>query len=151
MKKCKSTRGFLLGVTKDNEKVYLKKASWDCDWYWGFGYVEVYSQHGVHLEHTHFDSLFLKSCEFVEGFKKYFKETTLNNDEIWALLGYMKEFYIMREYAELLQYGNHITSKAKNIIEDKNEEENKKEIYRINKIILPELFEKIYKLLIEEE
>ena len=63
----------------------------------------------------------------------------------------MKEFYIMKKYAELLQYGNYITSKAKNVLEEKNEEANKKEVYRINKILLPELFKKIDKLLTEKE
>lgn len=62
----------------------------------------------------------------------------------------MKEFYTMREYSNLLNSGNHITGKAKNIKEEKNESENKKEYDRINKVLMPELFEKIYKLLSEE-
>ena len=63
----------------------------------------------------------------------------------------MKEFYVMEKYSELLKYGNYITEKAKNITEEKNKEENKKEYERINKILMPELFKKIYKLLREEE
>lgn len=92
--------------------------------------------------------MFLKE-NIYNSFKNYFESTTIANDEIWILLGYMKEFYVMKSYIELLQYGNHITSKAKNILEEKNKEENKKEVERINKILIPELLEKIYKLLEE--
>lgn len=62
----------------------------------------------------------------------------------------MKEFYISTRYAELLQYGNYITSKAKCFLDDKNKKENEREIKRINKIILPELFQKIENLLKKE-
>ena len=29
--------------TVDGEKIYLSAPSWDCDWYWGFGYIETYT------------------------------------------------------------------------------------------------------------
>ena len=35
---------YLLGKRKeDNRKVWLEEGSWDCDWYWGLGYVEIFS------------------------------------------------------------------------------------------------------------
>lgn len=139
---------FLLGIRKeDGKKVYLTKATWDCGWYWGFGYINSFKR-GDTYDHQHFDDLFLKNNIFY-SFKEYFEKTTLTDNEIWLLLSYMKEFYISKKYAELLQYGGYITSKAISFIEEKNQEENKKEIERINKILLPELFEKIYKLLEE--
>lgn len=137
---------YLLGIRKeDNKKVYLAKATWDCKWYWGFGYVNTFTPRDIY-DHQHFDSLFLKNNIF-DSFKEYFKQTTLTDDEIWLLLGYMKEFYIAGKYAELLRHGNYITSRAVSFTEEKNKEANQKEIERINKILLPELFEKIYKLL----
>ena len=150
MEKLKTRNRYLLGIRKeDDKKVYLIEASWECNWYWGFGYIETFTTQDIY-DHLHFDDLFLKTNIF-DSYKNYFKETTLNDNEIWELLGYMKEFYIMKKYAELLQYGNYITSKAKNVLEEKNEEANKKEVYRINKILLPELFKKIDKLLTEKE
>ena len=141
---------YLLGKRKEDEKkVYLVAPSWDCNWYWGFGYVQTYGKKDL-CDHLHFDGLFLKETIF-DSFKEHFIETTLNDNEIWQLLGYMKEFYVMEKYAELLQYGNHITSRAKNILCEKNQESNKQEIERINKTLLPELFEKIDKLLTESE
>lgn len=145
---------FLLGKDKEGVKYWLQEASWDCDWYWGFGYIETYTNNNNSEfsrdinSHQHFNSLFLESNIF-HSYKDFFEETTLNNDEIWDLLGYMKEFYAMKEYSELLYSGNHITSTAKNIKEEKNEAENQKEYERINKILMPELFKKIYKLLEE--
>lgn len=44
-----------LGTTLDNEKLYLSKPSWDCDWYWGFGYV------GNKNLHTHLNYLYLET------------------------------------------------------------------------------------------
>lgn len=143
---------FLLGKNEFGENCWLEEASWDCDWYWGFGYIETYTNNNnpslsKDIEsRQRFDGLFLEDDIFY-SFKKYFKETPLNDDEIWQLLGYMKEFYLMSKYAELLQYGNYITFEAKSILEEKNQEENLKERKRINEILLPELFQKIYKLL----
>lgn len=146
MKKLKNNKGYLLGIRKEDEKkVFLICPSWDCDWYWGFGYVETFKRGDIY-DHQHFDGLFLKENIF-NSFKNYFLDTTLNDDEIWTLLGYMKEFYILKEYAELLQYGNHITSRACNILENKNKKDNKKEVERINNFLLPELFKKIDNLL----
>ena len=143
---------YLLGKDKDGTNYWLQEASWDCDWYWGFGYIETYTnnknpERSKDIEsHNHFNNLFLKKDIF-DSFKNFFEESTLNNDEIWKLLGYMKEFYVMKEYSELLKWGNHITSKAENITEQKNKIENINEYNRINKILMSELFEKIYKLL----
>lgn len=147
---------YLLGEDKNGIKYWLEEAKWDCDWYWGFGYIETYTNNNNPRvaqdinSHQHFDDLFLNKNIF-NSFKEFFKETPLNDGEIWELLGYMKEFYVMEKYSELLKYGNYITEKAKNITEEKNKEENKKEYERINKILMPELFKKIYKLLREEE
>ena len=134
---------FYLGENQEGLHVYLQKPSWDCGWYWGFGYVKEFRGKKQDYEtHTHFDSLFLEHNIF-DSYKRYFKTSVLNDEKIWLLLGFMKEFYISKNYAELLQYGNYITSKAKNILDDKNKEANQKEAERINKVLLPELFEKI--------
>lgn len=34
---------YLLGKNKHNKLVWLEEPSWDCDWYWGFGYMETYT------------------------------------------------------------------------------------------------------------
>lgn len=143
---------YLLGEDKEGIKYWLVEASWDCGWYWGFGYIETYTNNKKPENardinsYQHFNSLFLKE-NILDGYHDFFVKSTLSDEEIWKLLGYMKEFYVCNEYTELLQYGNHITSSAKNIKEEENEEANKKESERINKKLLPELFKKIYDLL----
>lgn len=148
MDKLKIKNRYLLGIRKeDNKRVYLIEPTWNCNWYWGFGYIQTFITRAIY-DHQHFNSLFLEQ-EIFDSYKNYFIDLTLNDDEIWQLLGYMKEYYTMEKYAEFLQYGNHITSKAKNVLEEKNKVENDKEVYRINKILMPELFAKIDKLLTE--
>lgn len=143
---------YLLGEDKDGVRYWLEEASWDCGWYWGFGYIETYTNNknpGQSRDidsHQHFDGLFLKENIF-DSFKNFFVKTPLNDKEIWELLGYMQEFYILRKYADFLHSGNGITSRAKNTKEEENEKDNKTEYDRINKNLLPKLFEKIYKLL----
>ena len=34
---------YLIGINTDGEKVFLEHQSWDCGWYWGFGYLETYT------------------------------------------------------------------------------------------------------------
>ena len=56
---------FLLGINHDGEYVWLEKESWDCGWYWGFGYLHTYSNNRCPERsrdlnsHFHFDSTFL--------------------------------------------------------------------------------------------
>ena len=132
---------YLLGADAYGVKYWLEEPSWDCGWYWGFGYVETYTNNNHPgrardiSSHQHFDSLFLSSndCAF-DAFNEFFKETTLNRDEIWRLIDYMKS---------LLGTGfSHMTEKAK-IEEVKNVEMAKE----INEIILPAIFKQIDNLL----
>lgn len=130
---------YLLGVNKDNEKVWLKQASFDCGWYYGFGYVET------HDSHSHFDSMFLKE-NIYHSFKDYFQEIVLNDDEVWALLELMQEFYTLRKYSDLLHTsGAHIT-KGSDILEEQKEN-NMREYDRINKVLLPAIFKQVYTIL----
>ena len=150
MNKLVNKAGYLLG-TKDGETYYLEKASWDCDWYWGFGYVKAY--HGKCTSdkawrgHQHFDTLFLGTGKCVEGFKSFFDETPLTDREIWTLLELMQSFYIARRYSDMLcVHSAHITvNPAKDSIVNDAEYE------RINKEMIPAICEQVYKLLGEVE
>lgn len=149
-KETRNIRGkyqFLLGV-KDGETYWLEKASWDCDWYWGLGYVESYRGHGRSDKswrgHTHFDSLFLRPAKFVDGFKEFFDDTPLTDKEIWTLLELMQSAYTARRYSDMLHTGGaHITTNpARDIIHDNAEYK------RINKKVIPSIMNEVYKLLL---
>ena len=145
---------YLLGKDEDGIFYWLEKASWDCDWYWGGGYVETYTnnehpEYSRDIEsHQHFDGLFFnKRKNGFDLFNEFFAETPLTKNEIWELCELMKSFYIAREYSDMLYRGGaHYTSNpAKEAI--KNEEEYE----RINKIVIPAIMDEVYKLLSPDE
>lgn len=145
-KEVKQIRGknyYLLGINKEGQKVWLEQSSFDCGWYWGIGYVEVFNRsYSDILEHTHFDSLFLKN-RIYDSFKEYFNDTTLENNEIWQLLELMKTLYTYRNFSDMLHTkGSHITTNnCKDIIGND-------ELYKdINERIIPTLLEEVYNLL----
>ena len=108
---------FLLGKDANGCKYWLKQRQWECDWYWSFGYVQAFTQNSPPEKakdietHTHFNSLFLNG-EYIENYKVFFSGgVTLEDKDIWKLIEAMKEFYIVKEYYELLYCKSaHITS-----------------------------------------
>ena len=145
---------YLLGINQDGEYVWLEEPSWDCGWYWGFGYLHTYTnnkqpERSKDLNsHTHFDSQFLNgpACSR-DMFKKYFKSTVLTDSEIWELVDYMKTFYTLKSVAELFKHGySYQTERAK--IEGLKSEEQQD---LVNKVWLPEVFERVKKLLTPAE
>lgn len=141
---------YLLGVDKDGTYYWLEEASWDCDWYWGFGYIETYTNNkNPNMSrdidsHQHFDGLFLKCSKMSKDmFDEFFIESTLDEGEKWKLLELMQTFYTMKEYSEVVyRGGSHFTSNPLS-----EEIKNSDEYNRINKVVLPKLFEEVYKLL----
>lgn len=151
IKKYFGKKNYLLGKNEEGQKIWLVAPSWDCDWYWGFGYLETYSRRNGFLDidcHTHFNSTFFEvTANCFDMFKNYFKETPLTDNEIWTLCDYMKSFYILRESAEFFRHGySYITGRAK--IDELQRTDLEDEI---NKNMLPQLFDKIDKLLTPQE
>jgi hypothetical protein len=142
---------YLLGI-RDNQRYYLQEASWECGWYWGFGYVESYRGKGTSdrawRSHNHFDTLFLKDRMYADGFRDFFFDyTPLSKEEIWKLLELMKSAYIAREYSDMLSRGGaHYTENpCKEIIK------NDIEYNRINEVVIPSIMNKVYELLTPEK
>ena len=138
---------YLIGKGKDGEYYWLEEGKWDCDWYWGIGYVETYTNS---LEpnkakdicsHQHWDGLF----PTYDKFNEFFEETVLNDKEKWELLELMKAIYIARHYSDMLHIGGaHYTSNP-----CKEDIHNKDEYNRINKVMIPKMLEKVYEILSE--
>lgn len=136
---------FLIGVNEYGERLYLEDASWDCGWYWGFGYVESFTNNTRPWLsrdiscHTHFDSLWLKGK--YDDFLKL--ESPLTKDEKWQLLELMQSFYTVREYAELCNRGgSHYTeSPCKDILENADAEN------QVNKVVIPAIVAAVKKIL----
>lgn len=141
---------YLLGIC-EGKKFYLEAGTWDCDWYWGFGYISTFTNNAnpeLSIDvrsHNHFDSMFLKNytTNCYDAFCNFFDETPFTEKEIWKLLELMKSFYTASKYSEMVHIGgSHITSNPlKETI--KNEVEYK----RINEVIIPGIMQEIYKVM----
>lgn len=142
---------YFLGETPDGKKHWLEEARWDCEWYWGGGYIETYTNNSNPSRsrdiesHQHFDSLFLKKskCAF-DAFNEYFSQHPFTNKEVWLICELMRSFYIAREYSDMLHIGgaHYTTNPAKDTI--KSEEE---EYQRINTHVIPKIMQELYTIL----
>lgn len=140
---------YLLGADEEGTRYWLEEATFDCDWYWGFGYIETYTNNknpGLARDinsHEHYDSKILKEGVFPEDFRKIFIDTPLTDNEIWKLNELMKSFYTIREYMDTIYRGSaHITNNpCQEIIK------NEKEWLRLKNEVLPSIFKEVYNLL----
>lgn len=137
---------FLLGTNKDGEKVYLQKATFDCNWYWGIGYLETFNRNYTDItSHSHFDT----TISTWDEFNDYFEETVLTNSEKWQLLELMQTLYTLRKMSDTIhQKGSYIST---NKVEYKLFEEYQPMYDKINNETIPALLEEVYKLLGGEE
>lgn len=126
----------LLGYN-NNEPIYLSPPSWDCGWYWGFGYL------GNNNCHYHIDEM-NKDINLHDAFIEHFGNTLkVKPSDIWTLAELFETFYKLKTVTEILGSGsaNLTSNPCKDLII------NKDEVTRINNIVLPQVFEEIYKIL----
>lgn len=132
-------KSIFIGINND-EKIYLSAPSWDCGWYWGFGYL------GNRNCHYHVDGLNAKeNINLFDAFKKHFGNSLVVRDsQLWTLCELFETFYTLRQSAEVLgRGGSHYTKNpCSEVIK------NTDEVARINSVVLPAIFEEIYKILI---
>ena len=150
---------YLLGRDKDGYNVYLEAPSWDCGWYWGFGFMETYTRKTSPStskdisSHTHWNYSIvgnrgINSSKYIHCINDNpgFISTVLTNKESWELSELMKKFYILSDAADLFHNGcAGITSSLS--VEFKNEELCNK----INKELMPKIFKRIDELLSPEK
>lgn len=102
---------FYLGQDSNGENVWLEDFSWDCEWYWGGGYVERYTNNSKPerardiTSHTHFDGFGKGNINLFDGFNNEIVKTPLTEKEIWQLCDLMKSFYTMQDSAEWFKNG----------------------------------------------
>lgn len=125
---------FLIG-TVDNEPIYLSAPSWDCGWYWGFGYL------GNNNCHYHFSGLD-KNKDLHTAIKEHFDTINIRESQLWEFAELMSTFYKLKTATEVLRGSAGLTSNPiKGVIQ------NDDEIKRINTIVMPYLFNAIHNIL----
>lgn len=155
---------FLLGKNREGKCVWLEEPKWDCGWYWGFGYLEVYTNHNNPekardiREHFHFKGI-VGQQEYYDTEKMCFRnkeyvhnpydspqlsETTFIYEEGWKLAELFKQFYLLQDMASFCHKelpGCHITTSPVNhgYMKDWNE--------KINKVTIPKITAEIIRML----
>lgn len=163
---------YLIGRDCDGKNVWLEKPSWDCGWYWGFGYLQTMcgnrepSRARDIATHTHWDSSVAASRTnahdwFIETFGKpttdlfgYPSEAAkgtrmcrFTDRQVWSLCELMATAYTLREAAEVLGRGksNYSENPCVKVIK------NTREAKRINSKVLPAIFAEIGKIFDEAD
>ena len=136
MPNTKWTGKFLMGQV-DRYNIYLSAPSWDCNWYWGFGYL------GNRDCHYHLDGI-NHNKNMYDAIIEHFGDTlTISKEDLWTFCELMKSAYALTETAEVLgRGGSHYTDNpCKDIIM------NTVETTRINTVVLPAIFDAVYDML----
>ncbi len=139
-------KNFFGTLKTTKERIYLTSPSWDCGWYWGFGYLGNKDCH-YHLSGyangrniNMYDAL-LADYDL--------NPTLLGNantfgsyPRLWKFCELVKTAYTLKETAEVLgRGGSHYSENPR-----KDLIINTEEVERINKVVLPAIFEEIEKL-----
>lgn len=131
-------KNIYLGTTLQGDKLYLRRPSWDCDWYWGFGYVGNKDLH-THLNYLHPDKIIWKLEEVFTEDSFIIKDRA----DYWLFCECVTSIYQLRKTAELFyRGGSHV---GNNPI---REELQDLELYtKINSELIPKLIDEMYKVL----
>jgi hypothetical protein len=85
----------------DGDKCYLAVPSFDCGWYWGFGYVQSRNMH-THLNWLNNG----KNQNMFDSIKEFFGDTLVIDDKkLWQLCEIATTIYTLKNAAELFYRG----------------------------------------------
>ena len=155
-----------LGKTKEAtpEPVYLEDFEWHCGWYWGGGYIGNNHFH-AHFDGAFLDvpdiqghclgnfvtpwtkqgdldrnggTVVSNGCSVWEDLGTFLNDAQYTPREWWRIKDLFKQFYTLRDAAEVFQYGGHCTTDKRN-----QAELNKEMAASLNKhietVIIPEI------------
>lgn len=118
---------YLLGTDINDTKYWLVSPSWDCDWYWGFGYIKTFERNFApniarDLDmHVHVDTSDKVIADgkniFTDGF---FADPTFSDNEGWKLRELFAQFYTLHEAYKIFRSGNaHVSGSIKPVAQNK--------------------------------
>lgn len=139
---------YLLGADSGGTKYWLENATWDCDWYWGFGYIETYSQNKFPSlskdinSHEHANKFMSEWFTEWNGSKPRLTDRTFDEKEGWELSELFSQFYLLKDMAEYFHRGRQNTADTEIPLYQKP-----KLVKEINEQRLPVIFNRIYEIL----
>ena len=153
----KRTKVFFGTRKEDSRRIYLELPTWDCDWYWSFGYLgnakEHYHLSGYQSKQRFFTNEDGKLVVLTEKRNMCMRDCLLEDynlnpllieDEhtLWTFCELALTAYQLKETAEVLgRGGSHMTTNpCENIIKDEDM------VKKINTVMLPAVFKQIEKL-----
>jgi hypothetical protein len=129
-----------LGTTKGShpENVYLEDFSWDCGWYWGGGYIGNSKFH-AHFDGAFLDvpdirghslgnfvtpwtvlkdyqkgaKVLSNGCSVWEPLGTFLDNPQYTENEWWRIKDLFKQFYTLRDAAQVFQYGGHCSARGR--------------------------------------
>lgn len=133
----KKTKLFFGKRKSDGVNIYLDLPSFDCGWYWSFGYL------GTKNEHYHLSSY--ANGRNINMYDALTVDYELNEKlklQLWNFCELATTAYTLKEYASVLHLGgSHYTVNPCKVIL-----QNIDEWQRINKVVLPAIFAEIEKI-----
>lgn len=131
--------------------VFIDRPTWDCGWYWGFGYLERWNDRKGDIDfHSHIDHEFGtnkdgRRVNWYEGMQEVLDQGDVfeNDRQRWQFLEIVKTIYNLKMTAEVLWRGG--SHYASNPLSD--EIYNPIEVRRINEDLIPKLIDEMYKVL----
>jgi len=91
-------------ITGKTSPIYVYKHNWDCNWYYGFGYL------GNETTHYHF-SEYLKGNEW-EVANIFNAGTSITQTQWWVICDLFKQAYALKEVASVYRLGGHLCGYA---------------------------------------
>ena len=135
-------KDFRIGVM-DSRGVMLRVPSFDCGWYWGFGYLGNRDCH-FHLDHLDsMDSKLANKNLYDQLIGLFGDSLTIPKDRLWTFCEIVKTIYTLKEAAEVFgRGGSHYTQNP-----DKNALTVPEYVRHINDELIPMQIRSLWALL----
>lgn len=134
---------YLIGIDSEGVYHYLEAPSWDCGWYWGFGYIHTFTNNRSPELSKDINSHYQMDSLKFNPKPSNLVDTPFNDKEWYQLWELSKTIYSLREIAAVYNRGgSHITSNPLSEMIKNNDE-----CDRINKILIPALWSEMVKIL----
>ncbi len=127
-----------------NRGIFLRRPSWDCNWYWGFGYLGNNSCH-FHLNTLDVLDSGLSNKNMFDQLKLFFGDSlTIKDDKaLWKFCEIVRTIYSLKESAEVFgRGGSHFTSNP-----DAKSIKNPELVTHINEVLIPMQIRTLYQVL----